>query len=96
MENLIVDEEGNKFWYYVESEGKEGYLHRDDGPAVELTNGDKEWWVSGVLHRLDGPAIETEDEQEWWYKGTQIDVSNLEDFNKYRERFRVISLKAFW
>jgi hypothetical protein len=95
MSNPVIDEEGNQFWY-SEVEGETDLLHRTDGPAVELVNGDKEWWVSGMLHRIDGPAIETEDEQEWWYKGTQIEVSNLEDFKKYMKRFREISMKAFW
>jgi hypothetical protein len=25
-------------------------LHRDDGPAVELANGDKEWWLHDRLY----------------------------------------------
>ena len=24
-----------------------GKLHREDGPAVERSNGDKEWWLNG-------------------------------------------------
>lgn len=32
-------------------------LHRTDGPAVEWSNGDKEWWQHGLRHRVDGPAI---------------------------------------
>lgn len=24
-----------------------GKLHREDGPAIEWDNGDKEWWVNG-------------------------------------------------
>lgn len=50
-----------------------GQLHCDDGPAVEWTDGQKEWWVNGELHRLDGPAIEAayghHDHQEWWVDG---------------------------
>lgn len=39
----------------------DGYLHRDDGPAVIWydINGKKEmekWMKHGMLHRLDGPA----------------------------------------
>jgi hypothetical protein len=25
-----------------------GQLHREDGPAVEYTDGDKSWWLNGV------------------------------------------------
>ena len=24
-----------------------GKLHREDGPAIEWANGDKEWWLNG-------------------------------------------------
>jgi len=33
-------------------------LHKLDGPAIELENYSKEWWINGKRHRLDGPAIE--------------------------------------
>ena len=36
-----VDNNGNKRWY---SNGK---LHREDGPAIECADGDKEWWING-------------------------------------------------
>ena len=32
-------------------------LHREDGPAVEWSNGSQEYWVNGKRHREDGPAI---------------------------------------
>jgi hypothetical protein len=47
-----------------------GKLHRVDGPAVEWSNGDKEWWVNDKLHRLDGPAIEwANGDKSWWVNG---------------------------
>jgi hypothetical protein len=36
-----VFECGPKFWYL------NGVLHREDGPAIEYTNGGKEWWING-------------------------------------------------
>ncbi len=30
-----------KCWY------KDGKIHREDGPAIEWTNGEKEWWFEG-------------------------------------------------
>jgi len=37
---------------YINSKGQ---LHRLDGPAVELANGTKEWWVCGVRRKdLEG------------------------------------------
>ena len=41
----------------VEWRTAHGALHREDGPAVMLPNGSKEWWVHGHKHRDDGPAI---------------------------------------
>lgn len=47
-----------------------GNLHREDGPAVEWRNGNKEWWVAGKLHRVDGPAIVwANGSKEWWLDG---------------------------
>ena len=34
-----------------------GELHREDGPAIEWSNGSKNWCINGKLHREDGPAI---------------------------------------
>ena len=37
---------GINYWF------KEGNLHRDNGPAIEYINGNKEWWVEGLRHRI--------------------------------------------
>lgn len=36
-------EDGSRFWF------RGGYhiKHREDGPAVEYSNGNKEWWYMG-------------------------------------------------
>ena len=34
---------GDKYWY------RNDQLHREDGPAVERADGDKEWWLNGQL-----------------------------------------------
>ena len=36
-----IDSSGSKFWRL------NGKLHREDGPAVELSNGDKSWYING-------------------------------------------------
>jgi hypothetical protein len=46
---------------------KDGKLHHTDGPAVEYSNGIKEWWVNGKRHREDGPAIENANGHKDWY-----------------------------
>ena len=56
----IVDKD--KFWY------KDGDLHREDGPAIEYSNGTEEWYKDGKLHREDGPASVDADGSKSWYK----------------------------
>jgi hypothetical protein len=62
MNNPIMDEYGNKKWFNFQGE-----FHRDDGPAIEMTNGYKEWCQNGKAHREDGPAIEYRNGTRHWY-----------------------------
>jgi hypothetical protein len=75
---MEVDSIGTREWYL-------GYkLHREDGPAVEYTNGDCEWWVNGKIHRVDGPAIEKANGTREWYldgKRHRIDGPAIERGN---------------
>jgi hypothetical protein len=40
---------------------KNGKLHRENGPAIDIPGCSKEWYKNGQLHREDGPAIERPD-----------------------------------
>ena len=51
---------------------KDGFLHREDGPAEERINGDKEWWINGKRHREDGPAIENLNGYKSWWLNDQL------------------------
>jgi hypothetical protein len=45
-------------------------LHREDGPAVELVDGTRGWYINDKIHRVDGPAIEAADgTRSWWNNG---------------------------
>lgn len=47
-------------------------FHREDGPAIENANGDKEWRLNGKRHRLNGPAVEyIGGSKEWWLNGVR-------------------------
>jgi hypothetical protein len=60
---------------------KEGKLHCLDGPAVEYSDGSKEWWINGKLHRLNGPAaVWLDGHNEWYICG---DESSEEEFSKH-------------
>ena len=41
-------------------------FHRTDGPAIELPDGTKQWWLDGELHRTDGPALEYPNGNRLW------------------------------
>ena len=55
---------GNTVYY---SDREMTKLHRTDGPAIEYSDGTKEWWLDGKLHRTDGPAIEYSGGIKSWY-----------------------------
>ena len=52
--------------YYYKDEART-IFHRIDGPAIELSDGYKAWYVNGKRHRLDGPAIEYANGTKAWY-----------------------------
>jgi hypothetical protein len=58
----VIYSTGNAYWY------KDGKIHREDGPAVELTDCSNKWYINGKLHRVDGPAVEeTNPRAKKWY-----------------------------
>ena len=65
---VTVDDLGNSHWY---KGAKCTVLHRENGPAVDCTNGHKEWWQNDQLHRIDGPAIEWRDGDKRWFQNGQ-------------------------
>ena len=54
-------------YYYLNNE-----LHRENGPAVESSNGDKLWYKNGKLHREDGPAIEYASGSKFWLLNSKL------------------------
>lgn len=42
-------------------------LHRTDGPAVILPDGEKQWYLHGMLHNKQGPAIASPGHPPSWY-----------------------------
>ena len=64
----------------VRYRNSDGQLHRKDGPAVECSNGTREWWLWGKLHREDGPAVELANgSREWYLSGWQLSEYEFED-----------------
>ena len=83
MSNPKIDKNGTKRWF-----NQQGLLHREDGPAVECANRDKEWWQHGKLHRVDGPAVEDDYGTKYWYrygKRHRKDGPAVEEVTGYKE-----------
>ena len=77
-----VNESGTKRWLL------HGYLHREDGPAVEWSNGSKQWYLNDKLHREDGPACEWADGYKWWWlNGKEVHPETIVDLQLSRGVF---------
>jgi hypothetical protein len=62
MSNPQTLNDGTKIWLNIS-----GLAHKDDGPAVEQSDGTNIWYINGKIHREDGPAIEYADGGKRWY-----------------------------
>ena len=86
---IEIDKYGDKYYY---SDKEMTIFHREDSPAIELTNGYKEWHFNGKLHREDGPAAEWADgEKEWWINGIKY---SEEEFNQKMNRAKTINING--
>jgi len=55
-------------WLYVDRDSEDD-LHREDGPALEFSNGTNYWYQDGEAHRIDGPAVESKGDMYWYIEG---------------------------
>ena len=56
---------------------KEGELHREDGPAIEHSNGTRFWFKNGLKHREDGPTFIWESgEHEYYLNGQYYSIED--------------------
>ena len=58
----IIDEFGDRCWY------KNDIYYRNDGPALERSDGTRLWVKNGAIHRDDGPAAEYPNRTRRWFK----------------------------
>jgi hypothetical protein len=66
MSTCETDRKGTRRWYFIYK------LHREDGPAIEYTNGNYEWYFDGKYHREDGPAVKEGGTYKWYIHGKLI------------------------
>ena len=102
---IEINSNGNKFYYNDNNK-----LHREDGPAIDCSNGYKVWYINGKLHREDGPALEGVDGYKEWRitgkrhreDGPAIVYANgtkewhLDDIKYSEQEFDKIILKYKW
>jgi len=55
-----------------------GWLHREDGPAIEWANGDRFWYLNGNKHRADGPAVELANGEKLVFEWQRIFTSRFQ------------------
>jgi hypothetical protein len=85
-------EEPCSTWVRYYKNGKE---HRENGPAIECSDGDKLWFLNGKLHRENGPAIEFANGIKNWYlngryfyleKEHKIEIKKFKKFSRITSR----------
>ena len=59
---MFETNEYGKYW-----KNSKGQRHREDGPAVEYSNGTRYWYKDGKRHREDGPAVVSSDGSYFYY-----------------------------
>jgi len=86
----IFDQGG--FYYSNYKWRFKGYvLHREDGPAIEYNNGDKEWFKNGVRHRIDGPAVDYSDGyKEYWLNEKEYGEEKYYKLMNLKNKVRVL------
>ena len=76
---VTVNDKGTTRWYNAKDE-----YHRVGGPAIEFSDGGKQWFIEGKRHRIDGPAIEFADGTKEWFiedKRHRIDGPAIERYD---------------
>ena len=59
---VMATENGTRIYH-----NSAGQVHREEGPAVEWTDGTKMWRYNDMLHRTDGPAVEYTNGTKFWF-----------------------------
>lgn len=65
MTKQFIETDGFKTKYF--SDAAKTVLHREDGPAINVADGYKAWYINGERHCEDGPAIESPCGRKVWY-----------------------------
>lgn len=60
--NIATIQKDDSVWFL------DGLRHREDGPAIQTSDGVTAWYLHGNLHREDGPAFEFISSNNVWCK----------------------------
>ena len=92
---VVVTEYSTK-WFNLE-----GQLHREDGPAVEYTDGGREYYINDKIHREDGPAVEHANGDKWYYINDELHredgpaVEHIDGYKGYYINGKKLTEKKF-
>jgi ABC-type glycerol-3-phosphate transport system substrate-binding protein len=70
---------------------KDGYFHREDGPARIYFDGYQEWYFKGKLHNLNGPAIIWQDGTEEYWINDEPTIKEAVEF--LRDLYKMKNIK---
>ena len=80
---VVVDQHGIRKYFNATDQ-----LHREDGPAIEASSGDRYWYRNGKLHREDDPAvIYANGTRKWWQTGKlhRVNGPAIERYNGHTD-----------
>lgn len=60
---LVYTSRGDAIWYSYPKN-----IHKENGPAIEFTDGAEMWYRNNLRHRVDGPAISFNNGDRMWYR----------------------------
>ena len=90
LKNSIRDQENGKIQKYLNGITYKSWVingknHREDGPAIEYSDGYQEWFINGKRHCLDGPAFidQTGGNKEYYINGKELSKSQFKKLVKH-------------
>jgi hypothetical protein len=68
---IRINAVGDKYYY---KDREMTIIHREDGPAIEYSNGDNSWYIDNKCHREDGPAADWAGglQKRWYIHGKHL------------------------
>jgi hypothetical protein len=88
---IRINAVGDKYYY---KDREMTIMHREDGPAIEYSNGDNSWYIDNKCHREDGPAADWAGglQKRWYIHGKHLTEEGFNARNNYSCNNKVIEV----